>query len=274
MRILRTACLAVVLVATGLLVPATAASAASGPLTANVTCDAQTGEVTTSVSGQLFYGAPAQAVKVEFKRTGGVRVTSTGKSAVTPMSQPFAVTATTTSSGSIDAAGYTGLFNPASQYYRETMTVTFKNPATGAVYTTRTGACNVDRRTTVTLTCDPETRTYTATASGINGQFGAGDGAGRPYTVSYLYTSLSQATATDPAFEYHNISGWDYTHRVARAGDGSWTDVGYVHTSTSTAAPWYSDNGLTVAVFDQYGAQVGAGTAKCVMFRQGQPVGY
>ncbi|MCM4078733.1 hypothetical protein [Paractinoplanes hotanensis] len=52
------------------------------------------------------------------------------------------------------------------------------------------------------------------------------------------------------------------------------TDVGYVHTGTSTATPWYSDNGLTVAVFDQFGAQVGAGTAKCVMFRQGQPVGY
>jgi len=271
MRILRTAGLAVALAGAGLLVPATAASAATTPLTATVDCHAATGVVSARVSGTLLSPTTTpQAVTVEFKRASGVKVTATARTVLSPAAQPVVVRTTATTAGFVDASATTGTFDPASLYYREKFTVTLKNPATGATWATREGACDYDQRTTVTLTCDPVARTITAAATGINGNAGGADGSGRASTVRYMYWSVYQPTANDPGFG-RNPSGWDVSHQTVRAADGSWADTGYVHTQATDA--WNLREELVVGVFDSSGLQVGAGKAACVQFRNGQPVG-
>jgi hypothetical protein len=258
------ACL-VLLATTGLLVPATAAVAAT-KLTANITCDAETGAITTWASGTLLTpGTAPTSVTVEFQRRSGVRVTVATSTSVPPLAQPFTVRTTTTSAGDVTATGYTGSFSPAtSLFYRETLLVTFKNASSGATYTTREATCDYDQRTTVALTCDPTVDTVTAAVAGINGNAGASSGAGRPTRVGYHIVQIVQSTPDSPRFRGESLGGgWDVQHRLSQAADGTWADIGYVRTVTSN--PYYYAEEVTVGVSDAYGTVVGSGTAKCTL---------
>ncbi|WP_204298810.1 hypothetical protein [Actinoplanes campanulatus] len=263
MRVL--AGLAVSAVVAGVLVPATAASAATR-LRANITCDAETGEIATWASGTLFAPGPAKQVTVEFQRRAGVRVTATARTVLAPMAQPFRVTTTSTSSGDISAVGYTGAFDPVTDlFYREQLTVTFKDAATGANLATRDATCDHDQRTRVTLTCDPVAGTVTAVVNGVNGAAGDSSGAGRASRVSYHIATIKQQTPNNPGYRSEILGeGWDIEHRVVKAADGSWTDTGYVHTITSN--PYYYAEEITVGVFDLNGIRVGTATGACTLF--------
>lgn len=250
----------------GFLAPASAARAAT-QLTATINCDPATGVITTSAAGTLLApGQPPTAVRVEFRRTGGVQVTATTSTILAPSTLPYAVPATTTSSGDISAVGYRGRFAPAtSLYYREAIQVTFKNAATGETYTTREASCAYDQRSTVTLTCDPPAGTVTAAVTGHDGQAGAETGAGRPTIVGYRTAEISQATADGPRFRSEPLgSAWEVTHRLTQAADGTWADTGYVHPITNH--PYYYAEELTVGVLDLNGTIVGSGTAQCVLY--------
>ncbi|MET8147164.1 hypothetical protein ACIBSW_12010 [Actinoplanes sp. NPDC049668] len=255
----------VVTAVVGVMLPAAAASAAT-PLRANISCDAETGEISTWVSGTLFAPGPAKPVAVEFQRRTGVRVTATAKTTLSPMAQPFKVTATSTTAGDISAVGYTGAFDPVTAlFYREQLTVTFKDPATGAYYTTREATCDYDQRTTVALTCDPVAGTVTAVVNGVNGRAGDTMGGGSASRVSYHIVTISQARPNEPGFRGESLGGaWDVEHRVTKAADGSWADTGYVHTITSN--PYRYAEEVTVGVFDAYGARVGTATGACTLF--------
>jgi hypothetical protein len=256
----------VVLATTGLLITPTAAMAAGG-LRAYITCDAETGAVTTWTSGWLLaVGTPPTRVTVEFQRSGGRRVSATTSASLPPLAQPFTTTATTTTSGDITATGYTGTFNPAtSLFYQEKLIVTFKNASTGAFYTTREASCEYDQRTTVSLTCDPNAGTVTATVAGVNAQAGASSGAGRPVRIGYRVARTSQSSKDDPAYRSVTLGpGWDVERQLTRAADGTWTDPGYVHTITRN--PYYYAEELTVGILDTYGAVVGWGATRCTLF--------
>jgi hypothetical protein len=143
--------------------------------------------------------------------------------------------------------------------------VTFKNATSGATYTTREATCSYDQRTAVTLTCDPAARTVTATVTGSNGQAGTSMGAGRPTRIGYHIVRISQPRKDEPRFRSESLGGaWDIERRLTRAADGTWTDPGFVHTTTST--PYYFAEEVTVGVYDTYGAVVGWGTARCTLF--------
>jgi hypothetical protein len=261
---LRSLVVIVVLAATGLLVPATAAVAAT-PLTATVTCDGATGTITTSTSGNLLVpGAGPRPVTVEFQRLRGLRITATTSTPLAAMGQPFTVTTPATDSGDVSATGYTGTFDPVtSLYYQEAIRVTYRNASTGAYYTYRDATCHYDQRTTVTLTCDPVAGTVTATVTGVNGQAGT-DTSGRASSVGYHTVRIYQSTKDDVTWRTQNISDpWDVQHRLTRAADGSWADTGFVHT---TNHPYRYTEELTVGVLDSFGNVVGHGTARCILF--------
>ena len=254
----------IVLAAAAVLVPSSAALAATS-LTANITCDARTGAITTSVSGSLLLPGEPALVTVEFQRKSGVRITPTTTLTIAPLSPPFRVTTTTTASGDIAAAGYTGSFPLSSLYYRQTLLATFIDATTGATYTTREATCDYDQRTTVSLTCDQAAHTVTATVAGIKGQAGSTAVAGHPTRVGYRSVQISQATANDPRFRGEMLgSGWDIQHRLTQATDGTWADTGFVHPITSN--PYYYAEELTVGVFDANGTFVGSGSAACTLF--------
>ena len=255
----------VVLAAGALLAPASAAVAATS-LTANISCDAETGAITTGVSGTLLAPGEPTPVLVEFQRKSGVRVTATTALTISPLGPPFRVTTTTTSSGDIAATGYTGSFSPSSSlYYRQTVLATFKNPDTGSTYTTREATCDYDQRTTVTLTCDPAASTVTATVTGIKGQAGSAGGAGRPTRIGYRSVQIIQSTADSPVFRGETLgSGWDLQHRLTQSADGTWADTGFVHPITSN--PYYYAEEVTVGVLDANGTIVGSGSATCTLF--------
>jgi hypothetical protein len=246
----------------GLLVPATAASAAA-PLQASITCDPVTGAITTSASGNLFAPGRPRPVVVQFQRRG-VNLTPTGLTSVPALAPPFKVTEMSWITGDVAATGYTATFDPAtSLYYRENLTVTFMDIG-GFVYTTREASCQRDVRTTVTLTCDPAAHTVTATVAGHDGNAGASNGAGRVNRVGYRTITTSQATANEPRFRGGLLGdGWDMQHSLVRAADGTWADQGYVHTISSN--PYYYAEELTVGVFDTFGTLVGGGFAKCTL---------
>lgn len=254
----------VLLAATGLLVPATAATAAT-KLTATITCDATTGAITTRTSGTLLAsGSTPTPVLIEFQRRSGVRVTATASTSLPPLAQPFRVTTTATSAGDVAATGYTGTFTPAtSLYYRETLLVTFKNTSSGATYATREATCTHDQRTTVALTCDPVARTVTATVTGRDGQAGAADGAGRPAYVAYHVATITQGSKDSPRFRGEALTPWDFQHRLSQAADGTWSDTGFVHAITRDS--YYYAEEVTVGVFDSAGTIVGSGFARCTL---------
>src|SRR5690349_4664198 len=131
---LRTLAGLVVVAVTGLLITPTAAMAAITPLKAFITCDAETGAITTTASGNLVTAGTAPTrVTVEFQRRSGTLVTATSSTILAPLAQPFTTTVTTNAAGDIAATGYTGTFNPASAlYYQEKLLVTFKNATSGA----------------------------------------------------------------------------------------------------------------------------------------------
>jgi hypothetical protein len=252
-----------VLVVAGLLVPASPAAAAA-QLSAFITCDGETGAITTWASGNLLVPGTPKPVTVEFQRSSGTRVTATTSNVLAP-TVPTTVTVQSTSTGDVSAIGYTGSFDPVtSLYYREKVLVTFKNAATGAVYTTRDASCDYDQRTTVNVDCDPVAGTVTATVTGINGQAGSSSGNGRPTSVSYHPVRTIQNSATDPRFRGEVLGPWEFSHRVTRAADGTWADTAFVDTVTSN--PYYYAVGLTVGVFDAYGTQIGGGSGRCTLF--------
>ncbi len=255
----------VVLAVAGTLVPATSAAAAT-PLKANITCDATTGAITTSVSGTLLTGTVPTPVTVEFQRRSGAVVSATTSTSLPPLAQPVTAKTTTTTSGDVSASGYTGTFDPVtSLYYRETVVATFRNTSSGATYTTREATCEHDQRTTTTLDCDPVAGTVTATTAGRYGHAGAADGAGRPTTVGYRRVQIVQYDRNDPRFTGGSFFGWDIQHRLTKAADGTWADAGYVHTLNRNRDYYYYAEEITVGVLDASGRIVGGGTAKCTL---------
>ncbi|GAA3340880.1 hypothetical protein GCM10020358_30090 [Amorphoplanes nipponensis] len=255
----------VVLALTGTLLTPSAAAAAA-PLRVSITCDPATGVVTTAATGNLLAPGTPTAVVVEFQRRGGTRVTATTSTTLAPLPQPFTVKATTTSSGDITATGYTGAFDPAATlYYREQLVVTFRNATSGVTYATREATCDQDRRTTVTLTCDPAAGTVTAAFSGVDGRAGSANGAGRPARLGYHTARTVQQRKSDPSFRTEQFwPYWNVERALTQAADGTWTDPGYVFTPSYTNPYLYAEE-VTVGIYDAYGAVVGWGTAKCTL---------
>lgn len=250
---------------TGLLITPTAAMAVT-PLKAFITCDAETGAITTAASGNLLpAGTAPTRVTVEFQRRG-TRVTATTSGPLTPLAQPFTTTATTTASGDIAATGYVGTFSPASSlYYQEQVTVTVKNPASGVTYATREATCAHDLRTTVSMTCDPVATTLTVTVAGINGQAGTSLGAGRPTRIGYRFSKISQSQKGDPVFRSDSFPWvWDLERPLTQAADGTWADPGFVHTPGRSDLNYYAEE-VSVGIFDMSGTLVGGGAAKCTL---------
>ena len=126
---MRTLATVTLLATTALLVPASAASAAT-ELVATIDCDARTGLITTSVAGPLVQRGAPRAITVEFARQQAVNVTATAVTPIVPPETPFQVVARTRTDGSIRATGYTSSFVPeTSLHYQETVGVTMTNAA-------------------------------------------------------------------------------------------------------------------------------------------------
>ena len=118
------------------------------------------------------------------------------------------------------------------------------------------------RRTGIRVTATVA-RTLTATATGLNGQAGAADGAGRPKHIGYHIATIVQGEKDGPRFHGEAPGVWDVEHRLALAADGTWTDTGFVHTYTRDQ--YYYAEEVTVGVFDAYGKMVGSGFATCTL---------
>jgi hypothetical protein len=256
----RTLAIVTLLGATALLVPASAASAATRA-TAVIVCDPETGAITTSIAGPLVQAGAPRAVTVEFQRQDAVNISAAALTTIPPLATPFKVTVNTKSNGSISATGYTGSFDPAtSLYYQETVFVTLRS-STGILYGTSQATCKRDVRTTVTLTCDEAAGAVTATVLGRDAQPGA---AGvRPRRVMYTTAVTYRTSADDPGWTAHT-PGWEIDHGVRLAADGTWTDTGYVKPVTASSFYYYAEK-LTVGVFNEWGGIVGGGTAECVL---------
>jgi hypothetical protein len=258
MRMLATVTL---LATTALLVPASAASAAT-TLAATIVCDAETGAITTSVAGPLYQAGAPRQVTVEFQRRDAVNVSLDARTTVPPLATPFKVTVSTKFNGSISATGYTGSFNPAtSLYYQETVDVTIRNAA-GAVQATRSATCRRDLRTTLAITCDQAMGTLIAGVQGSAAREGVVDG--RPAGVRYRVETTFQVGPDDPLWRQGSLGGWDYDHRITPAADGTWADTGFTRTVTVGRYHYYAVD-ITVGVFSAYGWVVGGGVAKCVL---------
>ena len=261
---MRTLAIVPLLAATALLVPASAASAATRLVT-SIVCDAETGVITTSISGNVFLPGPPQQVTVEFQRRNAANVTLAGRAAVPPLATPFKVTVTSTAAGDISATGYTGSFDPAtSRYYQETVVVTARNAA--GYGATRETTCRRDVRTTVTLTCDEAAGTVDAAVLGRDGQTGGTyDASGSPARVRYRTSTTLQHAPDEPRWVSGTLGdSWDFSQSVAPAADGTWANIAHIRTKDVTDMYYYAEE-TTVGVFNQWGLMVGFGVARCVL---------
>jgi hypothetical protein len=251
------------LAGTAVLMPASAASAAT-PLKASIVCDGQTGAITTSASGTLLQPGARRPVVVEFQRRSGRNIALGATAFLQPLATPFRTTVMSTLAGGVSANGYTNTFTPAtSLYYREAIVVTFKS-LTGQVYATRQATCERDLRTTVTVTCDPAAGTVTATVLGRDGQAGGAAGHGRATSVGYRTVTISQSTADGVRWRQEPLIDFDFKHRVTPAADGTWSDTGFTHTISNS--PYFYAEEVTVGVFNQSGDLVGGGSGTCTLF--------
>jgi hypothetical protein len=252
---IRTLATVALLGAAAALVPAATASAAT-PLEANIVCD-DTGAVTTWVSGKFLVAGSPTSVTVEFQRRSAVNITAAGARAVAPLPQPFTVTVQSTSDGEVDAAGYTGSFDATTSLsYRETVVVTLTTAA--GAHSTVQATCQRDVRNTVSLSCDPVAGTVTAATVGRDAN-GAGE-FGEPARVAYRYSSVYEDE--DGIRWGRSSDGWDATHSITPAADGSWADTGYVHTHSSDR---YYYEELTVEIYNRFGNLIGGGSAECTL---------
>jgi hypothetical protein len=248
-----------VLAIAGLLVPAGAASAAV-PLTATIVCDAANGIITTHASGTVLAPGKPRPVVVQFQRLSALNVNSTGGTTVPPVA-PLSVTTLSTVNGTVAANGYTSVRDPGSLYYRESVRVTFTDLG-GFVYNTRDATCERDAWTTASLTCDKAAGTVTATVTGHDANLT--NSYGRPTRVAYRLGSTLQVGPNDTRWTSNSIGpGWDITHHITPAGDGSWADTGYVHTRTPV---YYYSEQVYYVVSDEGGITVGSGTATCTLY--------
>jgi hypothetical protein len=254
----RTLLLGVVVAGSVLLAPAGVADAATGKVQAVVTCDPTTNTITASVASGAGWFAPNSPVTVEFLVYRGSYVTTAGTSGLIPTGSRTTVAATTAADGSLSVTGYTRSWQAANYlFYTETARVTIRNSAGQWMYE-RDGTCTHDLRTTVSLACDPEARTITASAAGV------GYRANGAIRVAYTWSGTSQAAADSLAFTRQAVDQYPYvSHNVTASATGAWSDVGYVKTVSTD--PYYLDHKVNVEVKDYWnGYVIGRGSAFCV----------
>jgi hypothetical protein len=240
--------------------PAAAAAAVYPSVVA--TCDPVAGTVTARTAGGYGWLAPNLAVTVEFRYLKGsfVRAGLVGNPA--PVA-PVRVNATTGPDGTLAVGGYTRAWPDAAAYefYTETVSATVTNRATGAVLIRpHDGTCTVDRRTTVTLVCDPATNTITARAAGVRyvERQTPQDPPVTAVRVTYEVTRLAQPVRNDPGFS----TIYTYPTRTVPVTGGAWSDTGYALTLPEGYYHAHDDLRVTVTM-GGWSTVVGRGNASC-----------
>jgi len=241
---------------------APAAAAATAYPSVVATCDAGAGAVTARTAGGNGYLPPNLAVTVEFRYLQGsfVRAGLVGNPAP---KAPVRVNATTGPDGTLAVGGYTRAWPDAAahEFYTETVGATVTDRATGAVVARpHDGTCTVDRRTTVTLVCDPATNTITARAAGVRyvERETPQDPPVAGVRVTYEVTSLAQPVRNDPGFSTTYTAA---SHSVPVTG-GAWSDTGYTHTLPE--GYYLAREDLRVKVtMGRVSTVVGRGSASC-----------
>lgn len=177
---------------------------------------------------------------------------------------PVTVNARTGADGSLTSSGYVRAWPGAAGYdfYTETVRAVVANRATGATIVTLQGMCTVDRRTTLTLSCDTAANTVTARVSGA--RFVEHETDYPPLSrvnVAYYIVRTTQPTRDAARFTSHTLGGPDFAHSLP-VTDGRWSETGY--TVTLPEGFYHYRDDLTITVSGgPYGRIVGRGSASC-----------
>jgi hypothetical protein len=257
---LRAILLALATAGAATLVSAAPASAVVRPSVV-VACDEAAGTVTARMTGGSGYFWPNLPVTVELSYLRGSYVRA-GLVGAPAQQAPVRVNTTTGPDGSFAVGGYARSWPDAASYafYTETVRATVTNRNTGQVVFTSDGTCTVERRTTVTLACDPATNTISARASGVRylERETAQDPPVARVTVTYDVTATRQPNRNDPGFRSTYTAA---THTVPVV-DGAWSDTGY--TRSLAEGFYYARDDLRVTVtMGRLSWVVGHGEASC-----------
>ncbi|MCW6009618.1 hypothetical protein K1W54_34520 [Micromonospora sp. CPCC 205371] len=219
---------AVLLVTTGLLAPAGTAQAAE-PLTASITCGADTDLVTAQASGFGLF--PGTRLNVNFSVYSGGYATETTYGQV-PSIGRTTVPTTVNPRGGYAVTGFSRPMPAGSLFYLEKVRVTVTNASTGEqIAAPQDVMCYRDLRTTLHVDCDPATGSAHVAISA--------KGFHLPSTVSlryYVPRAFSQASADSPGFGTF-FSPYS-VKTITPNADGTWSDVGYSVTGSTSYHAW------------------------------------
>jgi len=261
---LRATLLALAVTGAATLTAAAPAHAAAVYPSVVVTCDDVANQVTARTAGGPGFLRPNLVLTVEFHYVGGSYARA-GLIRHPAQRAPVRVKGKTTADGTLVASGYTRSWPDAASYefYTERVRAVVTDRVTGAPVVTIDGTCSVDRRTTVTLECDPATNMVTARASGV--RYG-----GYVYypdlppisqvRVSYDVVRTTQRSRDDVRWTQYS-SAPIATHAVPLA-DGRWSDVGYTVTLPDGFYYYRDDLKVTVTA-GPVATVVGRGSASC-----------
>lgn len=260
---LRATLLALAVTGAAALTTAAPAHAAAAFPTVVVTCDDVANRVTAGTAGGNGYFQPNLNVTVTFRYLTGSYVRDGSMGAPASLA-PVTVNARTGADGSLVTSGYVRAWPGAAGYdfYTETVRAVVTNRSTGAGIVTIEGTCTVDRRTTVTLSCDTAANTVTARVSGARFvEHEAGYPPLSRVSVAYYRIRTTQATPDAPRFRGGVLGGPDFTHSVP-VTDGRWSETGY--TVTLPEGYYYYREDLTITVSGgPYNRIVGRASTSC-----------
>lgn len=241
-------------------VVALGAPAQAAPAALSVVCDEAAGTVTATLSGQVFQPGFQKAIELRFRpRVNYVKATSFGVAPSVDVKLPATITPAGDVSGS-----YTWQWPTPSDYlfYNHKITVDVLDKVSQGSWFVRSASCGKDLRTTVTATCDPETRQAVATVSGvrINEGYPAGDFYGPIGRLEY-FPENGSGRFNQPGFTDRYLSPLV----VSVSNDPSGTFSRDLINRQYTTAPdlaWFSAR-LSVEIFNRGGVMIGKGTAYC-----------
>jgi hypothetical protein len=237
-----------------LLLPVEPATAATPPA-ASITCDSATDTISTRLSGAL---APNYSYQLKFEVYQGSYVTTAQAMGTIPAKgTSVTVPVTTGSDGLVSVAGYTRGW-PAQSYlfYTETVRVHVLRASDGVQVESHDATCAYDLRTRLTVACDRQAHTVTATTDARSYP------GGEHLVIAYRSVTTSQSTPDSLRFTSQVLGPADFYHTAQVPASGTWSDAGY--TITFTTDPYYYERSTTIVVTDQSGLVVGSGAAGCV----------
>ena len=241
-------------------VVALGAPAQAAPAALSVVCDEAAGTVTASLSGQVFQPGFQKAIELRFRpRVSYVKATSSGIAPSVDVKLPATITPAGDVSGS-----YTWQWPTPSDYlfYNDKITVDVLDKASQGSWFARSASCGKDLRTTVTATCDPQTRQAVATVSGVrfNEGYPAGDFYGPIGRIEY-FPEIGSGRFNEPGFIGRGLM--PEVKSLTADPDGTFTrELIRSQFSSSPTLAWFSAR-LSVEIFNRGGVLIGKGTAYC-----------